>query len=320
MRIGLLASCTRKKASAENSAVRLRDVAAGPLSNRFAAWSDRLARAESNVPAGQLYAGPYWQAVWRLRAAIASNSDAPALHVCSCGYGLISSEAEVRPYEATFTVGHPDAVSRGSTDPRAANTQWWHLLQRWSGPPKAGPRSLAELISADSGTIWLLLLGREYLRAVAADLARVPPEALRHRVLIICPNSDGPAAFPTSLAPSVLLADARWEQELGFGRLTLAPKIAQRLLEEADYEPEQLAGARARLEAYASTLPRTRHPDRTRQSDEAIDEYIHNAVTADPTVSFTRLLRQFRDSGRASEYGRFKARYELIRRQHAGTQ
>src|SRR5262249_30928840 len=149
------------------------------------------------------------------------------LWIVSAGYGLVSPDAQLVSYAATFAPGHLDSVVRPH-EPRGAALQWWDGLTLWDGPEPGAPRSFAELAAvAGDGTL-LVVASAASLDASAADL-----EAAAHnlsdadRLMVLCAGMRD----HDRLAPYRLPADARAQHALGGTRQTLNVRLARWLFQ-----------------------------------------------------------------------------------------
>jgi hypothetical protein len=67
------------------------------------AWRKALQTYDvATVQAAKLYAGAFWAVVNELPAIAQERGVAANLLVASAGYGLVSADAELKPYSATF--------------------------------------------------------------------------------------------------------------------------------------------------------------------------------------------------------------------------
>ena len=62
-----------------------------------------------------------------------------------------------------------------------------------------------------------------------------------------------------------------------------------------------------------SRAPDARTFDRKKVSDKVVESFLRKSLRKEPRLSFTLLLRRFRDSGQACEYTRFRTLYRRIR-------
>jgi hypothetical protein len=289
----VVVTCTRRKRRPTPRELCLRHITGVRIPTRLRAWTERLASTPTPTDtAADLYAGEHWEVARRLPDASAgSNVD---LWVCSAGYGLIPSTAAIRPYSATFSPGSPDSVPGGAEGAAA----WWNALCTWKGPAD-GPRSIASLLAEDPEARILLCLSASYLRACADDIAEAVQEAPTSGRLSII--SAGTKAHP-DLDEWILPADARLQAALGGTRQALNVRVAEHLLAKGVIDHEEMKETLAKLLVDQPPLPRY---DRRPASDAEIRTFIRAAVRTDASATHTRLLRQFRDEGRACEQSRF---------------
>src|SRR5262249_29209445 len=139
------------------------------------------------------------------------------LFVASAGYGLLPSDALLRPYAATFSPRSPDSVAR-SGDPSDAAATWWSRLGSWKGPKPGAPRTLTALAAANRDAVLLVAVSAAYLGALAPDLEAAAEELDEpERLMILCAGIRDHAR----LRPHLLPCDARLQAELGGARQSL---------------------------------------------------------------------------------------------------
>jgi hypothetical protein len=305
-RVHLVVSCANRKTRPVPSLLRLRQIVHHPRATRAAMWVDRLERStESIVPARQLYAGEHWQIVRELETTATASGLDVSLWVCSAGYGLISVNAELRPYAATFATGHPDSVS---ADPDM-RSQWWADLAGWPGPRPDAPRTIRDLARREPHDILLVALSATYLAACVDDVMEAAaelssPEQLT--VISVGTRASGPLA--RHLAPG----SARLQPVLGGTRQALNARVLSYLLShQADaLTYPHIAGSLDELLAAAPPLVRYA---RTPRTDAQVATFIRRRFASDTGVAASRLLREFRDRGYACEQRRFSAIYRTVR-------
>src|SRR5437868_12287553 len=110
--VNLIVSCTKRKTRHATASLRLRDLP-GPatVEERSGAWISRLQAARSDLtPARDLYCGDHWAVVRSIAQCVPANAPAVRVWVCSAGYGLVTPDSHLAPYDATFTPRQPDSV------------------------------------------------------------------------------------------------------------------------------------------------------------------------------------------------------------------
>lgn len=292
-RMHVVVTCSHRKTLPVPAGLRLRRVTATQAATRVRNWITRLlSDPAATMPASSLYAGAHWDIARRLPRH-ATPSTNIAMWVCSAGYGLIPTDAPIRPYSATFAAAHLDSVPGG----RPAAADWWAALSEWSGPAR-GPRSLADLAAKDPTGRLLLVLSAPYLAACRADvLAAADAVADASQLSIISAGTKTDA----DLAEFLLPVDARLEHALGGTRQSLNVRVAEHLLASGVSEH---AAMRDRLTRLLADQPPPRRFTRLPMTDEEIREFVRGRLDEGP-VTHTRLLRELRDSGRACEQHRF---------------
>jgi len=301
-RVQPVVTCANRKTQPVPGTLRLRQVAGPTPAARASAWIQELeGSAASTLPARELYAGEHWQIARELEAAaLVAGLDA-GLWVCSAGYGLVSVDAPLRPYAATFTPGHPDSVS---TQPHH-RSQWWAALAGWPGPAAGAPRTLRDLAGREPHAILLVALSATYLAACADDILGAGTElASPAHLTVISVGARTSGPLTRHLAP----ASARLQPALGGTRQSLNARILAQLLRHP-------AGAltypqiRQVLEGKLAIAPPLTRYARALRTDTQVATFIRRQLAADPGATASRLLREFRDRGYACEQSRFATIY-----------
>ena len=304
-RVHLIVACANRKTQPVPEPLRLRHItASSPTGERAARWIDQLERStEPTVPARQLYAGEHWQVVRSLEPTAAAAGLDASLWVCSAGYGLVSADAPLRPYAATFATGHVDSVSADSHN----RSRWWASLADWKGPVPNAPRTLRDLARSQPPAIFLVALSSAYLAASTNDLLGLADELVspEHLTIISTGTSGGPLA--RHLAP----ASAQLQPMLGGTRQSLNARILAYLLRQHAAALTRTHIQRVLGGLLAKAPPLARY-QRAPRSDQQVRMFIRRRLSSEPQVTASRLLREFRDLGHACEQGRFAALYRAV--------
>lgn len=295
-RMCVVVTCTHRKRRPVPDALRLRGITGVRTSTRMRAWTERLtASSEPVTEAIDLYAGEHWDVARHLTSAPNAGMTVE-LWISSAGYGLIPSNAPIRPYAATFTAGNADSVP----DSADGATAWWDALSDWAGP-SPGPRSISDLIIADPKSRVLLALSATYLKACREDLGRAIGRIDRDGQLSII--SAGTKSDP-QLAPYLLPADARLQTAVGGTRQALNIRTARHLLAAGITDHHEMSEMLTKLLVDQPSIARY---ERIPATDSEVRDFIRERLETDPSATHTRLLREFRDDDRACEQGRFAA-------------
>jgi len=270
-------------------------------------WVDRIATAPPHGRAGDLYKGPGWAASLSLVTALQATETHVEWRIVSAGYGLLHPDDQVARYSATFLAGNPDSVPGVGAD-ADATVDWWTSVNRLRG----APQPLLHLAQAVDGL--LIAASAPYVDAMTPGILAA---ADRVPTVVFCagrPRHPGVAA----LAPRF---DRRLREggdpfvrggDVGFNQ-RVAAKVVELLglavIDRARVD-EVLAGAMDREGPL-------RH-ERQVASDATVMAFIGAALTSDPSVSRTALLRRWRDKGRACEQGRFRVLYERVVEERRG--
>lgn len=206
----VLTTCSAVKSAVPHPALLARNLAFGRIADVSALWSDRLAAAEVDAVAADLYAGRGFG------HAYAAAGGQP--WIASAGLGLLAPSVAVPSYGATVAAGPEDDVFRridGARDPAA----WWRGLR---SSPFASP--VADLFDG-SGPV-LAALSAPYLAMLVDDLSELPQAELE-RLRIFTATSA--AAVDPRLRDLVMPCDRERQEEVGAYRGVVAD-YAQRAL------------------------------------------------------------------------------------------
>lgn len=302
----IVASCADRKLQAIPERLRLRAHQGDDLQSLYRSWRGAV-RDEpvAAVAAKDLYGGPYWTAVKSIGAGLGRPVQ---LWVASAGYGLVPSDAALKPYSVTFASGQHDSVLRGPvTDPAQSRRTWWKLISSERGPAPGSPRSLRSLVEADPTARLLVLGSPAYLQALEHDLLDAQRASHSAEILLIS-GAPGPAS--RALQDVWLSSTAELLVHVGGALPSLHARVAAHVIAELVRSGASFADARHRWTALAQGSSRLMPSTRTPASDDEVKQFIRSALKADPKAKHSRLLREYRESGRACEQSRFR---ELFR-------
>ena len=298
----VLVTCTNRKTAEVPPTLNLRAVKGKTIAARAAAWVGRLTDPRANTrPASSLYAGDHWQVVRSLSGGV-GGTRSTSVWVCSAGYGLIPLSAPVCPYGATFAAAHPDSVVRtGGATPCSQRKAWWDVLANWPGPIPGAARTVAALAGEHKNSILLVAASQNYLDAITDDLIEAASILRPGRLAIFCAGADE----GSPLAPYLVGSDARLQTALGGSLTSLNARCVRHALETGGAGDLDLAGLRRRFSNLLRRQPALTVPGRKPMSDEEVNRYVRRALSRDPLIRPSPLLKRLRDSGRACEQRRF---------------
>ncbi|WP_375502642.1 hypothetical protein [uncultured Jatrophihabitans sp.] len=306
-RLHIVVTCANRKRVTVPAALHLRRTHGTRTGQRALRWIERIVSANTvdTVSARDLYAGEHWDIARNLPAA-ASGFVHPTLWVASAGWGLIPAEAPIRPYSATFSPRHLDSVASDIIGTQA----WWEALATWEGPTKGAARSVTALISEHPRDRVLLVLSQPYLAACSTDLHGALQRAAAGQVSVIAAGATG-AGGHAALADVLLPADARLQHHIGGTRGSLNVRIAKHVLMAGLSDHAAMS---EQLRRQLAEAPMLVSYGRRRLSDEDVLAFIRTRLTADTTLTHSRLLRVLRDAGLACEQARFKGLFATATR------
>lgn len=299
VRAHVVVTCVKSKHGIPDVIAQIRDLETGPSDAVAVDWLARLSHAVGGTPARALYKGLAWSYVRRAEKSCPEAS----FQVASAGYGLVSFDHCMGPYNASFSPG-PDQVAaklamEGSTQDR--HRRWWYdlnELRRGSGAP------ISELVE---GPV-IVIAGSHYLDALQDDLCKAARVLGPSGLLVVVVGGKG---LPDELDACVLRVPISARTLLGTPLSALAAKLlvwlCQDVARAAQWSiPEIKRVASSRL----SQVPEPSATNRVRLADGEVIYWISERIRAGDAKSCSALLRELRDSGLACEQGRFRSLFK----------
>lgn len=304
-RVHLVVSCTNRKARAIEPELRMTSVPWENVDMALAAWLSRItAPTITRTPARTLYAGEHWQVVRQLEDDVVRGTPV-SLWVCSGGYGLIDLDAPLVPYSATFSSGQPDTVGAS----REERQRWWVGLGAWDGPSPGRPRTFLDLAAREPDASILVAASPSYLSACSQDLLAAADKLSSPEKLSLI--SVG-ARHLGDLMRHVVPADARLQRVLGGTRQALNARLLGHLVRRHE-GPPSTTGLTSTVRRLLSEAPPIERYERTPSSNDEIAVFVSRRLQDFPAATKSRLLREYRDSGRACEQTRFGTIFEEVK-------
>jgi hypothetical protein len=227
--------------------------------------------------------------------------------IASAGYGLLPSNALIRPYNATFARGADDAVVPKTNI--YSNSDWWRRLAEWNPIGGASPRTISDLAASATNGFLLIAVSSSYADALSDDLSNAVQKCPSDRVAIVSVGH----RFAEKLRPLQIPAAGRLKNRLGGAMQSLNARVARYAVSRAnEWYPSRAKLAALMMSALEETPPMTTH-DRKRLDDDEIRGYIREGIREDPRMRHTRLLRSLRDKGLACEQSRFATLFREVR-------
>lgn len=168
----LVSTCTNNKTVSVGKNKKLQNCSSSICDLAITEWCDSLwAESETTVPASKLYGGSHWgETLKAFEKLSVQDSLVSELWILSAGCGLIPSTLEVPAYSATFSSGVDginELIWQPGWSPKEKAQHWWKEIN--ARKPSSIPRTLSD-IEADSNTLWLFVLSKEYMPAIEQEL------------------------------------------------------------------------------------------------------------------------------------------------------
>ena len=303
----LVVTCTDRKTIAPNGGPRASQLPLGALEVRIEAWKNALSSTSHDaVSAEDLYAGDHWSVVRSIRSVAPVGLDL-RVWIASAGYGLLPSNALIRPYSATFARDADDAVVPKTNV--YSNSDWWRHLGEWNPVGGAAPRTISDLAAGATDGFVLIAVSSSYADALSDDLADAVHKTQSDHLAIISAGH----RFAEEIRPLRIPAAGRLKNALGGAMQSLNARVARNAVSRAnEWYPSRAKLAALMMSALEEAPPMTTH-DRKRVDDEEIRGYIRAGIREDPGMTHTRLLRSLRDKGLACEQSRFATLFREVR-------
>lgn len=310
----VIASCAERKRGRDR-AVRLRDVRTRHREERVRRWWRTLQRGprDERLSARHLYQGEHWSIVRDLdRTTSLTTRVRCELWIASAGYGLVSINAPLFPYAATFATRHADsvAVTRGDgTRAQKQHQAWWRALAARVGPDASAPRSVAALAAVHPDAPVLVIGSPSYIMAMEQDLIAARQTLIDPEQLIIV-SSAPPSTC--GIARNWVVTSARLQPAVGGSLTSLNARIARKIL--CEYSARELRAERLRtnIAATIAQMPSRKPPTRKAVADVHVASFIRRELATEPTLAPSRLLTRLRASGVSCEQQRFKRIYQQV--------
>ena len=307
----IVATCSYGKTIVPPSDLEARSLPAGSVDTRVQEWSNRLEAATPRVPARELYKGDHWTAVRGLADVAADVGLRVQMWIASAGYGLISIDAEIASYGATFAPDHEDFVlGRASIKTEGTPADWWSRIAAWAGPEPTRPRTVTALARRHPTTPTLVIASRPYARALMSDLLGTAAALDSQDLLSIVSIGLGTTS---PLERFVLPGDARFSTWLGGTLTSVNARVGKAILERVHEWGLTRDMIERGLSARLEELDPYTQPKREVCRDDEVRDYIRTALHANPASAYSRLLRSFRADGYACEQERFRRLFEDVK-------
>lgn len=300
--LNVIVTCTNRKKGDPHPDTQLRLIKDKDLSGRLARWTQALmTHSAEATPALDLYGGNYWSVI----RGMAKNNSAFShvrFWVISAGFGLIPIDRAICSYAATFSSSKPDSVLPDKPS-RFTHEEWWTGLAKWQKQQGNPISCIADLAKVYPSEPLIVSLSPEYLNAVYQDLYTAREFLHNPNHLVIISSGSGKKG---PLKNNFLPCDARMEHVVGVSRMALNARIIQHVLTTNSINEIKAVDLERKYSALLRDLPSANYPVREVSTDEEVLSFIRESIQSGLPASSGRLLRIYRDSGKACEQSRFR--------------
>ena len=300
--LNVIVTCTNRKKGDPNPDTQLRLIKDKDLPARLALWTQALmTHSAEGTPALDLYGGNYWSVI----RGMAKNNDAFSnvrFWVISAGFGLIPIDRAICSYAATFSSSKLDSVLPDKPS-RFTHEEWWGGLSEWHKQQGNPISCIADLAKAYPSEPLIVALSPEYLTAVYRDLYTAREFLHNPNHLVIISSGSGKKG---PLKNNFLPCDARMEHIVGVSRMALNARIIHHVLTANSINEINAVDLERKYSALLRDLPSANYPVRDASTDEEVLSFIRESLKNGLPASSGRLLRIYRDSGKACEQSRFR--------------
>jgi len=300
--LNVIVTCTNRKKGDPNPDTQLRLIKDKDLPARLALWTQALmTHSADGISALDLYGGNYWSVI---RGMAKKNNAFSHVRfwVISAGFGLIPIDRAICSYAATFSSSKPDSVLPDKPS-RFTHEEWWGGLSEWHKQQGNPISCVADLAKAYPSEPLIVALSPEYLTAVYRDLYTAREFLHNPNHLVIISSGSGKKG---PLKNNFLPCDARMEHIVGVSRMALNARIIHHVLTANSINEINAVDLERKYSALLRDLPSANYPVRDASTDEEVLSFIRESLQNGLPASSGRLLRIYRDSGKACEQSRFR--------------
>lgn len=310
--VNLVVTCTKRKTQVAHPSLCIGSLSKSKTPQLVEKWIAKLEDVESPVTSAfDLYSGDHWKIAKSLPCLAKDKGVDLRLWVCSAGYGLVSGDAAIKPYSATFSSGHVDSILGKTFNASSESvTQWWSGLSKWRGPVTGQPRTLRSLAQRFPNASLVVAASGVYLSALEEDIASAKQELASQDSLVVV---SGTGLLRGDLATNLISCDARLQNLLGGALMSLNIRIVRWLLETTRVWPLNVNRIQTRFRELVESQPPLVHVSRTQITDEQVADFIKRKMRKLSGLTASPLLRSLRDSGFACEQKRFGRIFKEIR-------
>jgi len=311
----IVVTCTKRKSVVPDPYLCLGNVLNPDPMEMAKSWLARLRSSKGpKISAVDLYQGDHWQVAKSLLERETHRSDI-RLWVCSAGYGLIPADAQLMPYSATFSSGHPDSVSDRFRTLNVGLSVWWDKLSRWSGPCNGTPRTLESLVNQDPRSRLIIVASDVYLSAISDDIEAARGSLLDANKMLIF---SGTGKLTGMAKENIVPCESKLQGMLGGALMSLNIRTLRWVLDTIPLSKLTPTHVRAVLQATANLQPNSTRTIRQPLTDSEIQLFLSKRLTESGHTSATSLLKDFRSNGFACEQKRFKKIFQLVAEKNCG--
>lgn len=315
-RINLITTCTNGKRSNGHNALNLADYSAGQISSSILvkSWCSALHQAlltSKTIVVEDLYKGGHWSTAKQMIELY--NLD---LWVLSAGLGLLHSKQKVVPYNATFSSGYPESIPLFSKEynGRSFYRSWWKGLTENSPFKDANHPTISALMQNRPCEFFIICGSPDYISAIEVDLMN-GIEYLKDpqkQLLIITSKGVSPR-----LSQYLLKTDNKIAKYLGCNMLMLNIGLARHFVgiftEKNEKNFRLLAN---QLGNEFEKLPEVLTIKGIKRTPIEVESFILSLMKKHTSLSATKALREFRDSGNSFEEKRFRQIFIELEQNH----
>lgn len=297
LKVHLITNCTNNKRSHLNNKISFSDILNKEVLD-IQDWVKATTSNQSRDLAIDTYAGDHWKVARDL------HSKGIPLWVLSAGFGFISSHDEICSYDATFSPGGTNSVSRfaSTTDSLSDNITWWNQLH--ANRNCKYRYDLTSMVKEHKQDFFCISASPQYLKVILPELLTLVEDKYltAENTIIISSKIE----LPQILKPLHILATEDFCELLQGSRISLNIRLARYLIEKIDTRDEFSKQVKGEYQKLKQASKPAKKFDRQKMSDGEVSNYINRKLKSAPDkASATTLLATFRNEGFACEQKRF---------------
>ena len=303
----ILGTCTNQKRLPPSPETQFDSLPSGLGEELAPVWISRLRESgQPRVASKDLYVGSAWNETIACVNSAQQVALDSSLWVLSAGWGLISDDAQITSYSATFATG-TDSIHNAQwphgTSAKERNQAWWRAIN--SGRKDDTPKSIADFAQIypdPDRVIFLLILSPAYFQAIEPELNELVHRGYQVAIFsagVYADFSDRPSLLKENIMP-INDKFKQVDQYLNHTNVSLNSRVTNWAIQQFPNEiMEGTASLYARLNEKEQSLPEMERRPVISMTDEQVLAFIAEQYVPDSS-SASQLLKVLRHEEKKS--------------------